>query len=265
HFDLSLNALKEMTKVFTSEFAVRSFFLHNEKKTLKFMKECSLDLDPHVRRWASEGSRPLLPWGQKLQCFVEKPEATWSILETLKNDPSEYVRKSVANHVNDHSKNHPEYVIEKLLIWHHKKNKSNELTWVIKHSRRSLIKKGFQKAFLLHGVEDAQIKVLDEKILTKKVRLGEKLKVNVRLKNLSKKKTLVIIDHELHLLKANGLHSIKVFKGKKINIGEGEVVTLEMLIPLKAVTTRVYYFGEQRWSIKINGISGKPICFELTC
>ncbi|RPJ69310.1 MAG: DNA alkylation repair protein, partial [Alphaproteobacteria bacterium] len=130
HFELSLNALKEMTKVFTSEFAIRPFFIKDQKKTLKFMRECACDENEHVRRWASEGSRPLLPWGEKLHSFVENPLAAWDILEKLKNDPSMYVRKSVANHINDHSKNHPELVIEKLLCWHHDKNKTAEITWV---------------------------------------------------------------------------------------------------------------------------------------
>lgn len=264
HFDISLNALKEMTKVFTSEFAVRAFFIKDEARTLAYMKTCSTDQNDHVRRWASEGSRPLLPWGSKLQCFVDNPEATWSLLETLKNDPSEYVRKSVANHVNDHSKNHPDLVIEKLLKWHHQEDKSPELSWVIKHSSRTLIKKGFKKAFLLHGVDDAKIKIVEEKILTKKIQLGEKLKVLVTLQNLSlKNEAMVILDHELHLKKASGKHLIKVFKGKKIKLGKGETATLEMSIPLKPVTTRVYYPGEQLWNVKINGVSGKPMAFKL--
>lgn len=263
HFDLSMNALKEMTKAFTGEFAVRAFFIAHEKKALKYFKDCLSDENEHVRRWASEGSRPLLPWGQKLEAFVVDPELTWTILEKLKNDPSEYVRKSVANHINDHSKNHPDYVIEKLLVWHHSKNKTPELTWVIKHASRSLIKKGYKKAFLLHGVEESKVKVLEQKILTKKIKMGESLKVQVTLQNMTKKSAQIILDHEIHLLKANGKHSIKVFKGKKINLSGNETINLEMNIPFKVVTTRVYYSGEHHWNSKINGVSEKAISFAL--
>jgi 3-methyladenine DNA glycosylase AlkC len=261
--ELSLNALKEMTKVFTSEFAVRSFLIKDELKTLNFLKNCLKDESEHVRRFASEGSRPLLPWGQKLNSFVENPEKTWSLLEKLKNDPSEYVRKSVANHINDHSKNHPEFVIEKLLKWHHQKNKTKELTWVIKHASRSLIKKGYKKAFLLHGVENVKIKLMQQKIIRKKINLGEKLLVVVELKNLSSVKSLIIIDHEIHLLKANGLHTVKVFKGKKLILDAKERQVVEMKIPLNAVTTRVYYNGEHYWNVLINGERSRPLSFDL--
>lgn len=262
-FDLSMNALKEMTKLFTSEFAVRSFFLKDQKRALSYFKEWSTDKNEHVRRLVSEGSRPLLPWGQKLHSFVDDPELTWPLLEHLKNDPSEYVRKSVANHINDHSKNHPDYVLQKLLQWHHLKEKNSELTWLIKHASRSLIKKGHKKAFLLHGVEDLKIEVIQQKVLNKKIKLGESLKVVVVLKNLTKKASLIILDHELHFLKSNNKHSLKVFKGKKIQLNAKEEINVEMSIPLKNVTTRVYYGGEQYWNIKINGVSEKRETFHL--
>jgi 3-methyladenine DNA glycosylase AlkC len=263
HFDLSMNALKEMTKLFTSEFAVRPFFIKDQKRTLKIFKVWASDKNEHVRRLVSEGSRPLLPWGQKLHGFVLDPEVSWNLLEKLKNDPSEYVRKSVANHINDHSKNHPDYVIEKLLEWHHSKSRTPELNWVIKHASRSLIKKGNKKAFLLHGVEDLKIKVIEQKILNEKLKLGEGLNITLTLKNLSKKSGQVILDHEMHFLKANGKHGIKVFKGKKNSMAPNEVVKVEMSVPLKIVTTRVYYSGEQYWSIKINGVSEKRHSFIL--
>lgn len=263
HFDLSLNALREMTKVFTSEFAIRPFFIKDQKKTLKFMRECTRDQNEHVRRWASEGSRPLLPWGEKLHCFVANPLDTWDILEKLKNDPSMYVRKSVANHINDHSKNHPELVIEKLLCWYHDKNKTAEIDWIIKHASRSLIKNGVKAAFVLHGIEESKIKILDQKIIKNKIKLGDSLLVEFTIKNLSNKSAQMIIDHELHLLKANSKHLIKVFKGKRITLAAGQIKTLEMSIPLKPVTTRVYYSGEHYWNAKINGVSGERIQFQL--
>lgn len=262
-FDLSMNALKEMTKLFTSEFAVRAFFIKDSKNTLRIFRQWLNDDNDHVRRLVSEGSRPLLPWGQKLHCFAENPELTWTLLEKLKNDPSEYVRKSVANHINDHSKQHPEYVLKKLLEWHQAEDKTSELAWVIRHASRSLIKKGYKKAFILHGVEDLKIKVIEQKILNKKIKLGESLNVMVSLENISKKSAQIILDHELHLLKANNKHSVKVFKGKKITLAPNEIVTLQMAIPIRLVTTRVYYGGEQYWSIKINGVSEKPKRFIL--
>ena len=262
-FEVSMNALKEATKVFTSEFAVRAFFEKDQKRALEFFKLWVEDEDHHVRRLVSEGSRPLLPWGQKLHGFVENPKATWALLEKLKNDPSEYVRKSVANHLNDHSKNHPEFVIDKLTDWYKNKKKTPEVEWVIKHASRSLIKKGYKKAFALHGVEEAKIKIHNAKVLTKKVRLGESLKIEVTLSNLAKKNASLILDHEVHLLKANGKHTIKVFKGKKVTLKALEKMTIAFQVPMKKVTTRVYYPGQHFWNIKINGISEKKQSFIL--
>ena len=137
------------------------------------------------------------------------------------------------------------------------------MNWIIKHASRTLIKKGFKKAFALHGIEESNIKVSDQKILTKNVKVGSALKVSLTLVNQSKKAAQVILDHELHLLKANGKHTIKVFKGKKITLKPGEKQKCEMAIPLKVVTTRVYYPGKHFWNSKVNGVSAKALPFEL--
>lgn len=262
-FDQSMEVLKEMTKVFTAEFAIRAFFLHDEKRTLKYFKSWVNDKNEHVRRLVSEGSRPLLPWGQKLPGFVADPLLTWDLLEILKDDEAEYVRKSVANHINDHSKNHPDLVVKKLLEWKQKDSDNKKLDWVIRHATRTLIKKGHQKAFLLHGVEAGRIEVISQKILTKKVDLGSALQVEVEFKNLGRKKIKIILDHEIHLLKSNNKHNIKCFKGKSVELGPLEQTKILLKIPLKAVTTRTYYGGKQFWNIKVNGKSEERLAFTL--
>jgi 3-methyladenine DNA glycosylase AlkC len=263
-FDLSMNVLKEMTKVFTAEFAVRSFFLFDEKRTLKHFKLWVKDENEHVRRLVSEGSRPLLPWGQKIPNFVKDPKITWELLEILKKDSAVYVRKSVANHLNDHSKNHPDLVVEKLLEWKKSDNASAELDWVIRHATRTLIKKGHAKAFLLHGVEAGKIAVLSQKVLTKKVKLGEALEVEIFIANLGKKSQKIILDSEISLLKANGSHNVKCFKGKSLTLAPKEEQRVTLRIPLRPVTTRTYYSGKQYWNSKVNGISQEKLAFVLT-
>lgn len=263
-FDLSMSVLKEMTKVFTAEWAVRAFFIHDEKKTVKFFETWVNDKNEHVRRLVSEGSRPLLPWGQKLHSFVKDPMVTWDLLEQLKDDESEYVRKSVANHVNDHSKNHPDLVVKKLLEWKKQSSGDKNVDWVIRHASRTLIKKGHQKAFLLHGVESGLVEVITQKILTKKVNLGSVLQVEVEFKNMGKKKLKIILDHEVHLLKSNNTHNIKCFKGKSIELIPMEQKKLSFNIPLKPVTTRTYYSGKHFWNIKVNGKSEERLAFTLS-
>ena len=262
-FDLSMKALKEMTKVFTSEWAIRSFLIHDEARTTKFFESWVNDENEHVRRLVSEGSRPLLPWGQKLHKFVIDPMVTWIFLDQLKNDESLYVRKSVANHLNDHSKNHPDLVVKKLLKWKKEYPTDKNIDWVIRHASRSLIKKGHPKAFLLHGVESSLIKVLTQKVLTKHILLGQILQVEVEIKNPHKKKLKIILDHELHLLKSNDSYNVKCFKGKIIELSPLEQKKMTFNIPIRRVTTRTYYSGVHFWNIKVNGKSEEKLIFTL--
>lgn len=263
HFDQSMKALKEITKVFTSEFGVRAFFIHDQDKALKYFNKWASDKNEHVRRWVSEGSRPLLPWGQKLHSFVADPILTWHLLDQLKNDQSEYVRKSVANHINDHSKNHPDFVIKKLSEWRKSHPEDKSIDWIIRHASRTLIKKGHKDAFHLHGVEASKIKVLYQKILKKKIKVGTALQVEVEIQNLGPKRAKVILDHEIHLLKSNHGHNIKCFKGKSVELDPEERVMLSFNIPFKVVTTRKYYSGKHFWNISVNGQSEEKLEFML--
>ncbi len=262
-FDLSMNTLKEMTKIFTAEFAVRNFFLADQKRTMTYFDKWVNDKNEHVRRLVSEGSRPLLPWGQKLPGFVEDPDVTFHLLNKLKDDPELYVRKSVANHLNDHSKNHPDFVVKKLVEWKKNSSENADLHWVIKHASRTLIKKGHAKAFALHGVDARHVEVISQKLLTKKIKLGEKLMVDITVSNNSAKAQRIILDHEVHLLKANATHTVKCFKGKVCILNAFEKTSFQLSIPLKAVTTRKYYTGKHFWNCKLNGVSSAKLAFTL--
>lgn len=263
--DLSLEVLKEMTKVFTSEFAVRVFFIKNPKRTLGIFKEWARDENEHVRRLVSEGSRPLLPWGQKISEFVKSPQLTLDLLELVKNDESLYVRKSVANHLNDHSKNHPDLVIKTLQNWKKADPKNKNIEWIIRHASRTLVKKAHPKALALHGVSNKKIDVLSLKLKTNHIKINECLEISVTILNKSKTKSLVILDVDLHLLKANNSYNVKCFKGKKVSLNPDEKKLVLLKIPLKKVTTRTYYSGIQYLSCKVNGTSTPKKLFKLDC
>lgn len=263
--DLSLEVLKEMTKVFTSEFAVRVFFIKNPKRILGIFKEWARDENEHVRRLVSEGSRPLLPWGQKISEFVKSPQHTLDLLELLKNDESLYVRKSVANHLNDHSKNHPDLVVKTLTRWKKAHPKNKNIEWIIRHATRTLVKKAHPKALELHGVISKKIDILSLKLKNNHIKLNESLEISIFIKNKSKTKTQVIVDVDLHLLKANNTYNIKCFKGKKVSLNPDEKKLVVLKIPLKKVTTRTYYRGIQYLSCKVNGKSTPKKLFKLDC
>ncbi|MGZ4117554.1 MAG: DNA alkylation repair protein, partial [Bacteroidia bacterium] len=111
-FDLSMAALKFFTQHGSSEFAIREFLKRDFNKTIKVMNKWADDKNYHVRRLASEGSRARLPWSFNLDEVMKNPEVTRSILEKLKQDDELYVRKSVANHLNDFSKKNTKYMLE---------------------------------------------------------------------------------------------------------------------------------------------------------
>ena len=142
--ELSLKALKELTTRFTAEWAVRPFLIRYPETALPFLMACARDQDHHVRRWASEGSRPRLPWGERLRDFVRDPAPVIPILETLKFDPELYVRKSVANHLNDIAKDHPNLAFELCEQW--LDGATKERKWLLRHAVRHPAKKGVKAA-----------------------------------------------------------------------------------------------------------------------
>jgi 3-methyladenine DNA glycosylase AlkC len=256
NFETSMAALKEMTKVFTAEFAVRPFFIKDEDYMLKLFYKWSSDKNDHVRRLVSEGSRPLLPWGQKLPRFSKTPNLTWPLLENLKNDPSLYVQKSVANHINDLSKQNEDWVLKKIKHW--------ENPWIIKQGLRTLIKNANPKALKLIGVDPNQVEVLKFSLKSSKISLGENLVSSIEIQNKTNKKVKVVVDVEVELLRSNKKHNKKVFKGKKFDLLPQQKSKYEIKTPLKAVTTRRYYPGIQYLNVIVNGEKQKKKKFFLS-
>lgn len=212
-FSLSMAALKEMTKVFTSEFAVRSFLKLHQQQTLKQFAKWTNDPNPHVRRLVSEGTRPRLPWGDHLPDFAKNPKLTWSLLEALHLDNSEYVRKSVANHINDHSKNHPDFVLRNLRRWKNQNPNSPDLDRLVRHASRSLIKLGNSQAFALHGIVASDVKVVKVEVKTPRVRLGLHYRVMVELHNQGKNQPKLFWTTALSFLKPMEAMGKKSLKG----------------------------------------------------
>ena len=146
-FEVSMRAQYELTKRFTSEFSMRPYLIHQQKRTLARLMEWTRDPDPHVRRLCSEGARPRLPWAMRIPAFVKDPRPALPILEALKDDADLYVRRSVANHVGDIAKDHPELAFELCGNW--LQGASAERKWLIRHAVRHPAKKGVKEALEL--------------------------------------------------------------------------------------------------------------------
>lgn len=146
-FEISMRAQYELTRRFTSEFSMRHFLIRWPERTLARLMEWTQDPDPHVRRLCSEGSRPRLPWAIRIPAFIKDPRPALPILEALKDDPDLYVRRSVANHIGDIAKDHPELAFELCKRW--LAGASPERKWLIRHAVRHPAKKGVNAALKL--------------------------------------------------------------------------------------------------------------------
>lgn len=269
HFDESLKAMYVLTQHFTAEFAVRPFFQKDHHTVLGYFEKWSTDPNVHIRRWVSEGSRPLLPWGLRLNVFKDQPELSVALLHKLKHDEELYVRKSVANHLNDISKFNPKLVIKTLKLWEQNcgSQHSEKLNWIRRHSLRTLIKKGHPDALKLMGVSIKPDIKLEKIILNKsRLKLGENLNFSVKLKSISKKTQDIILDYVIYFRKSNGTTTGKVFKLKSFSIPGTESIVIEKNHSLKPITTMKFYSGTHFLSVKVNGIESKKIKwnFQLT-
>lgn len=262
HFDISMNALYEITKRMSSEWGVRPFFIKYPEKTLAVFKKWATDKNPHVRRLVSEGSRPSLPWGKKLPQFEKDPKPTLVLLELLKNDPSEYVRRSVANHLNDHTKKHPDLVVETLKRWQSESVDKNRMR-MIKHALRTLLKKGHAGALEILGYKKGAKVTIEVLQADKKVKVGEYLNFSFELQSTGKAKQPLMIDYVIYYQKANGELAPKVFKMTTKELAAGAILALKKRQSFKVITTRKFHLGRHQLAIQVNGEELAKVDFEL--
>lgn len=261
HFDLSMNALYLQTKRFSSEFPIRFFIKEYPEKSLKLLEKWAKDKNLHVRRLVSEGIRPRLPWAIKLHQFVSDPKPVIRLLTLLKNDPETYVRRSVANNLNDIAKDNPDLVLSTLKSW---QNGSKEMNQLTSHALRTLIKDGNQDALTLCGFDTGDdFELSNFSLSTNKIKFGDDLQFRFKVKSNKKKKASLMIDFALHYIKANGKYSPKVFKIRKTDIEPGEELEVNGMRPFRPATTRKFYAGIHKIEIIINGKHFQMKEFEL--
>ena len=261
-FDFSMGVLRDMTKLSSSEFAVRPFLLHDPERALSHVEAWTQDKNQHVRRLASEGCRPRLPWGMRLRPFVEDPSPILPILESLKDDSAEYVRRSVANNLNDISKDHPN-IVSGIAEWWLDGASTNRKR-LVNHACRSLIKSGHKPTLKALGYRKPKLRVLSFDVHTQTVTLGDRLAFSLELVSESASPQPIIVDFIVHHRKSNGSLSPKVFKLKTLTLPAGQSVQISKNHPMKPITTRAYYAGQHALEVQINGESVGQLVFELS-
>ncbi len=262
-WDASIPALELFTQQCSSEFAVRPFILGDQDRMMAQMLTWSTHESEHVRRLASEGCRPRLPWAIALPAFKADPAPILPVLENLKLDSSEYVRRSVANNLNDIAKDNPDVVIDLLRRW--QQHDTDEMRWIINHALRTLIKQGNVEALELIGYpSDPQVEIRNLAVDPLVVSMGEEVTFSFEVVSTADTDQNLMIDYVLHLMRSNGKHTQKVFKLTQKTLAPGEAVQLTRRYSFKPITTRKYYPGQHMIQVQINGQLSEEVSFELT-
>jgi 3-methyladenine DNA glycosylase AlkC len=263
HFDQSMRAQYVLTQRFTAEFSIRPFIERYERESLSLLRKWTRDPNAHVRRLVSEGTRPRLPWAGRLRRFQQDPAPVLALLELLKDDPELYVRRSVANNLNDIGKDHPEVLIEVARRW--MTDAGAERKALVRHALRSLVKDGHVGALKVLGFgQEADVTIEDVTITPKRVAAGGKVVVVFTVRGMGRRAQRVLVDLRVHFVKAAGKTSPKVFKVKATELEGGETVTCRKTVSLADLTTRQHYPGKHLVDALVNGRVVPIGAFTLT-
>jgi 3-methyladenine DNA glycosylase AlkC len=248
--EASLAALAKLTRYFSAEFDIRPFILRHPALAMAHVDAWSRDRDWRVRRLASEGIRPRLPWAMRLPAFVADPAPVLRVLDRLCDDAHETVRRSVANNLNDIAKDHPVQAIAAARRW----SVREAARRTVHHGLRTLVKAGHADALALLGFSTASSVAVEAfELGPRRIRLGQAVTFAAALKNRSKAPARLSIDYAVHHRKANGGTTAKVFKLAVRTLGPGESCTLEKRHAIRPITTRRYHAGEHAVALLVNG------------
>ncbi|CAN5872631.1 DNA alkylation repair protein [soil metagenome] len=258
----ALKTLHALTQRFTAEWPIRAFIEQHPELTFALLREWASDPSEHVRRLVSEGSRPRLPWGLQLKGLIKDPAPTLPLLLLLQDDPSDYVRRSVANHLNDIAKDHPAIVAE--WLEQHLPDAPAERRALLKHASRTLIKKGDARVLAAWGLGAGLRGSATLSVSPKTVAVGASLQLAATICSSAAKPQKLVIDYAVHHVKASGATSAKVFKGWSLELGPREERQLARSHSMKLITTRRYHAGRHVVDLRVNGEILATAEFDLT-
>ncbi len=257
----SMGALAELTRYGSAEFAIRPFLAREPDRILAQMLEWTRHPDPHVRRLASEGARPRLPWATQIAALKADPTLAAPILEALKADPSLYVRKSVANHLNDIGKDRPEWLVARVSDW---SMADPHTAWIVRHALRSLVKKGDPAALAILGARtDAAVTLKGFAITPAGIRLGEAIAITVEIGSEADTTQRLVVDYRVHYARPHGRAAAKVFKWKTFDLEAGSTQRLATRQVIRDFSTRRHHPGRHAVDLLVNGRVMASAAFDL--
>jgi 3-methyladenine DNA glycosylase AlkC len=247
----ALAALHALTQRSTAEFAIRPFIVAHPQLSFATLMAWTRDPSAHVRRLVSEGSRPRLPWGLQLKALIADPSPTLPLLHALQDDTSPYVRRSVANHLNDIARDNPAVFTHWLA--QHLPEASAERRALLKHASRTLIKRGHAPVLKAWGLGQRYRGEAQLLIQPRQVELGGAVVLELTLHSSAARPQPLVIDYVVHHVKGDGGTSPKVFKGWALTLPAHGRQVLAKTHSLKPVTTRRYIAGRHLVEIQVNG------------
>ena len=261
YWDISMDAIARYTPYATAEFAVRAFIISHEKRMMAQMLEWTKHENEHIRRLASEGCRPALPWGQALTKYKKDPTPVLLILEKLKADPSPYVRKSVANNLNDISKTCPDLVVKLAKEWYGENEYTN---WIVKHGCRTLLKNGNRDALEIFGYNDIDsIEVKKFALNTTSTIIGGDIRFSFEIH--AREATKIRLEYGIVYVKANHKRSRKIFKISETRMAVDQKKLYTRKHAFKDLSTRKHYPGSHSITLIVNGVEQGTLDFEVKC
>jgi 3-methyladenine DNA glycosylase AlkC len=262
HFEASMRAQYELTQRFSAEYSIRVFLERFPQRTLDRLREWAFDSNVHVRRLVSEGTRPRLPWAPRLRAFQDDPRPVLDLLDILKDDPELFVRRSVANNLNDIGKDNPAALIETCRRW--MRDASPQRSWLVRHALRSAVRRGEPEALEILGFLPATgVQVREIHIAPAVASIGDSVTFTVELSNDGSAAHQLLIELRVHFVKANGRPSPKVFALKELELRPHGAVQLTKTISLAQHTTRTHYPGQHRVEVLVNGRPSRTGVFDI--
>jgi len=250
--EVALPLMALLTPRWSCEFAIRPFIEAHPDLTFEYFDRWIESDDEHLRRLVSEGSRPRLPWGQQLRGFIADPSPTIPLLDRLVDDPSEYVRRSVANHLNDIAKDHPRLAVDTAARWLKEGGVVERREWIVRHGMRSLIKSGDPAALALVGFDhDAEVEIAYFKVSPAQIEIGEAITIEFALT--ASEPTPVMVDYAIHHAGAKGTRGPKVFKLKQVRLEPGTETRFSREHRIREVSVRKIYPGPHLVEVQVNG------------
>jgi 3-methyladenine DNA glycosylase AlkC len=250
--DMVIPFMARLTPRASCEFAIRPCIENHPELTFAYLEEWAGHADEHVRRLVSEGTRPRLPWGARLRALQADPSPSLRLLDRLREDPSDYVRRSVANHLGDIAKDHPALALETAARW--RAEGGQHVDEVVRHGLRALVKAGDPEALALIGYDHRiTARLVRVAVDPQRLAVGGQATISVTLMVDGDDTVPVVVEYRVHFLGVRGRRKPRAFRMARLMLEPGVPTHLSRRHTFDHVSIRTLHPGDHLIDIQVNG------------